>query len=255
MRFEPLSDTQFEYLCEVYVADKFANQEELIQDWKELSSKFPDSHLLLTLDDLGQAQYTSMHSSGSHDLDETEGYDLSTLDAACFEDGEHVGYLSTASEFFIRYANFLKLCRETSLEQIFQEKNLLLNDESLAELLLAQENWLSIIDDSIYAFRAIVNQPEDSLAAFPNGYFDSDLNPFENRALCKHLRENYNYSLMGIGASYLALIREAALNAVQMSSLAELLFKLYGEKAGSWVEMLSEQSNQSLHILVLRYAE
>ncbi|MFZ6641466.1 hypothetical protein ACO0LL_17080 [Undibacterium sp. TC4M20W] len=42
---------------------------------------------------------------------------------------------------------------------------------------------------------------------------------------------------------------------VQMSSLAELLFKLYGEKAGSWVEMLSEQSNQSLHVLVLRYAE
>ena len=255
MKFLPLSSTQFEYLCEVYETDKYESQAALLQDWKDMCSKFPDSHILLTLDDLGQAQYTSMHSEGAYDLDQTEGYDLSTLDAVCFEDGEHIGYLSTASEFFIRLANFKKQCKDATLEQIVREKNLKLNDETLSELLRAQENWLAIIDDSIYAFRVIVEQPEDSLAAFPNGYFDTDLNPFENHALCKHLRENYGYQLMGIGASYLALIRETALEAGQIASLTELLLMLYGEKAVSWIKMVSERSNELQHVLVLRYVE
>ncbi len=55
MRFEPLSDSRFEYLCEVFAADKYETEEELILDGKALGKKFPDSHLLLTLDDLSQA--------------------------------------------------------------------------------------------------------------------------------------------------------------------------------------------------------
>ncbi|PXX46584.1 hypothetical protein [Undibacterium pigrum] len=255
MKFTPLSSKDFEYLCDIYEAEKYDSQAELLEDWRELGDMFPDSRILLTLDNLGQAQYTSMHSKGSHDLDETEGYDLSSLDAICFEDGEHVGYLSSKSEFFIRLGNFEKLCKESSLERIFQEKNLLLNDESLSELISAQENWLSILDDSIYAFRAIVNKAEDSLAAFPNGYFSSDLNPFENHALCRHLRVNYGYSLMGIGASYLALLRESQLSPSQASDLTDILLKLYGEKAMSWIELVMNKKEESQHVLVLRYTE
>jgi hypothetical protein len=255
MKFTPLASKDFEYLCDVYEAEKYDSQAELLEDWRALGNMFPDSRILLTLDNLGQAQYTSMHSKGSHDLDETEGYDLSSLDEICFEDGEHVGYLSSKSEFFIRLGNFEKLCKESSLEQIFQEKNLLLNDESLSELISAQENWVSILDDSIYAFRAIVNTAEDSLAAFPNGYFSSDLNPFENHALCRHLRENYGYSLIGIGASYLALIRETQLSPTQTSGLTELFLKLYGEKARSWIELVMNKNDESQHVLVLRYTE
>jgi len=255
MEFTPLISKDFEYLCDVYEAEKYDSQTELLDDWRALGNMFPDSRILLTLDDLGQAQYTSMHSKGSHDLDETEGYDLSSLDAICFENGEHVGYLSSKSEFFIRLGNFEKLCKESSLEQIVQEKNLLLNDESLSELISAQENWVSILDDSIYAFIAIVNTAEDSLAAFPNGYFSSDLSPFENHALCRHLRENYDYSLMGIGASYLALIRETKLDTSRASDLTDLLLKLYGEKAMNWIELVMSKKDESQHVLVLRYTE
>jgi len=129
MRFETLSDSRFEYLCEVYAADKYETRDELIRDWKALGKKFP------------------------------------------------------------------------------------------------------------------------------NGYLDSDLNPFENHTLCKHLRENFGYQLMGIGASYLALMRESALSHTQMVALAELLLKLYGEKAERWIKLIREQANESLHVLVLRYAE
>lgn len=255
MKFKPLSSKDFDYLCDVYEAEKYDSQAELLKDWRTLGEMYPNSKILITLDNLGQAQYTSIHSTSSHDLDDAEGYDLSSVDAICFENGEHVGYLSTKSEFFIRLGNFERRCKETSLEQIFQEKNLLLNDESLSELISAQENWISILDDSVYAFRAIVNTAEDSLAAFPNGYFSSDLDPFENHALCRHLRENYAYSLIGIGASYLALNRETTLNPAQTSGLTELLLKLYGEKATSWIELVMSKKDESQHVLVLRYTE
>lgn len=45
------------------------------------------------------------------------------------------------------------------------------------------------------------------LAAFPNGYFTSDLDPAKNFAVARHFSEAHGYELMGVGASYIGFIR------------------------------------------------
>ena len=73
---------------------------------------------LYTLDDLGQACYTSMHACLTHGLNDSDGHDLSQLSSECFEDGEHKGYLSRKEEFYIREANFRKKAKDVSLETV-----------------------------------------------------------------------------------------------------------------------------------------
>jgi hypothetical protein len=107
MQIQPLSNqTRNEILFESFIIENLNSYDELIEIYQTYKQNNSDKTIILTLDDLGQAEYTSTHSTMSNDLDETGKYDLSTLDNACFEDGEHLGYLSTPSEFFIRKENF-----------------------------------------------------------------------------------------------------------------------------------------------------
>ena len=100
MRIEPLKTD--EILFDSFVIENLNSFDEFIEIYEKYKYNNPDKTIVLTLDDLSQAEYTSGHSIHSNDIDETEGYDLSGLDKACFEDNEHLGYLTTPSEFFIR---------------------------------------------------------------------------------------------------------------------------------------------------------
>ncbi len=79
-----------------------------------LSAKHPEHRVLMTLDDPGQAAYTSGHTIRVHMLDDVDGYDLSRLPKDVFEDGEHQGYLTTLDEFPIRLENLRKCAADTS---------------------------------------------------------------------------------------------------------------------------------------------
>ena len=66
-----------------------------------------------------------------------------------------------------------------------------------------------------------------AIAGFPNGYFSSDLNPFENYALAKLLFEKYGYELFGIGASLIGFLNDSFLEDHQVKELIADLAKLY----------------------------
>ena len=111
-----------EILCESYLIEGTISFNELLNVYHKYKKENPDKTIIVTLDDLDQAEYTSTHSTMANDLDETEGYDLSELDRTCFENNEHIGYLSTPSEFFIRKENFLKKIENVDFSSVCENR-------------------------------------------------------------------------------------------------------------------------------------
>ena len=185
-----VSDTGNEMICNGFLITEIETFDQLINAYDEYSRKFPGDSILVSLDNLGQAQYTSMHSTMFHDLDDIEGHDLSSIDPNAFEEGEHVGYLSTISEFFIRENNFKSNLKDVTFLDACS-RGLELDD---VELSLMEEIHASpklVLDERVVMLVVPVREPSLALCACPNGYFSSDLNPFENYALAAYLNERY----------------------------------------------------------------
>lgn len=212
--------------------------------------------MLLTLDDVPQACYTSGHAGMSLDLSESAGMDLSSLPESCFEDGEYLGYLNTPEEFFICQHNFQHAVKEASFEQAC-EKGLSLAEENVEEWRGYQCNPFSIFDFPIYAMLVPVQNRYDALCAFPNGYFTCDLSPMDNFAVAKRLQEKYDYFLMGVGASYLGFFRNTPLTQEQRSGLYKDLSMLYNidDDDHQMFDTLFEQLTKPSSHLWLRYTD
>jgi hypothetical protein len=252
MKIEPLKKGQSsnEIICTSFLITDYLTIEEIIDSYQQLSNQHKGNSVLLTLDDLGQAEYTSSHATMTLNLDETEGYDLSTIDAAAFEDGKHIGYLSTPSEFFIRKNNFDKLVKGIVYTAVHQ-KDLSLNQEELERLIDVNTNPYSWIDESIIAKIVPVQKSYEAICAFPNGYFSCDLNPFENYVLAKRLHEKYGYMLFGVGASLLGFIKNEKLQEKEYKDLITDLSQLYSQPEVDIEKIIINKSN----LLFLKYTE
>jgi hypothetical protein len=89
-------------LCDGVTAHDLSSFAALLALHARLQAEHPKVRVLATLDDLGQACYTSGHATEAVELDDVAGHDLSGLGDDVFEDGEHRGYLSylsTPAEF------------------------------------------------------------------------------------------------------------------------------------------------------------
>lgn len=213
-------------ICQSFLISEVGSFGELLNVLYSYREKYCESSILMTLDDLGQAQYTSGHATISHDLDDTDGYDLSGIDPSAFEHGEHIGYLSTRSEFFIRRENFLRKAKGFGFSDA-SKRGVSLDDEELSLLEEIHANPIGFISDEILLKVVPVEKSYMAMCAFPNGYFTSDLNPFENYAVAKQLSEKYGYELFGIGASLLGFIRNSPLTESEASLLCVDLAFLY----------------------------
>lgn len=232
------ADAYVSLLCEGYRLKGNFTLNEIANFVRNNRTKHKDYILLATLDDVWQAAYTSGHAIDKHQLNDISGYDLSNLPSNVFEeiDGkvEHNGHLTLTQEFPIRHRNFMA---KASVPTIGDLKGKLWWGES--------ENSEPIMtDDDVYAlerekvcfvqFVPVQSAPE-ALAAYPNGYFSDDLNPFQNYAISKHLNESFGLELFGVGATYLGFMREEVLTeneAARIGELLELLFDGYdGEES------------------------
>lgn len=239
-------------LYETYYIKEPASIEALVDTYKTYRDNNPGKTVLLTLDDLGQAEYTSTHATINYNLDDTEGHDLTGIDAACFEDGDHLGYLSTPSEFYIRKANFLKQAQAVSFSDSCA-KGMTIDEDEIELLEAINENPLSYIQQQLLLKIVPVERSYEAISGFPNGYFTADLNPFENYALARHLSEKYGFELLGIGASLLGFIRETPLEAEQAAALIADLAKLYNTAAEE-LRNLQDQLEEN-ELLFLKYVE
>ncbi len=225
MNIEFLTDDSELFLCDRYKLTEIESTEELLSFHQKLTDEHPDFSFLLTIDDVNQAAYTSMHSRLKHKLGRLDGHDLSGLPKRCYEDGKHIGYLQTKEEFWIRRANFLA-DPEVSID-VIDEKFLALTEESFEEFLTANDDLLSVCDATMYCLKVPVQKSHELICAFPNGYFSGDLTPFENFAVAKYLEEEFGYKLVGSGASYLAFKREEALDSQSLETLHDWLLKIH----------------------------
>jgi hypothetical protein len=254
MQIQPLTSNQSseENLFDSFVIENLKSFDELIEIYQTYKQNNSDKTIILTLDDLGQAEYTSGHSINSDDLDETEGYDLSGLDKSCFEDGEHLGYLSTPSEFFIRKRNLLKQAKDIDFASIC-EKKLTIDEAEILILEKVNRVPFDYLDEQIILKIVPVEKPYEGICAFPNGYFESDLNPFENYALAKHLFEKYNFEFFGIGASLLGFFRNEKLEENKAKELILDLSKLYNTNETAFDKFF--EIIKSNNYLFLKYSE
>ncbi|QDO94506.1 hypothetical protein FNB79_11190 [Formosa sediminum] len=213
----------------------------------------PDKTIILTLDDLGQAEYTSGHACDYNSLLDTEGYDLSGLDKACYdEDNEHLGHLSTPSEYFIIRENFLKQTKNIDFKTVC-EKGISNAEDDVLYLENINESPLAFLDQQVILKILPVEKPYEGLTGFPNGYFDVDFSPFENYALSKYLFDTYNLELFGIGASFLGFIKNEPLTDNELKALVTDLAKLYNTTESEFKKLADIIKNKN-H-LFLRYTE
>lgn len=246
-------------ICDGVIAENLGDFATLRATYASLQLEHPDRHVLATLEDPGQAVYTSFHAIEKHQLDDTEGHDLSKLGPECFEDGEHLGYLTTEAELPIRLANLKLRSAQTTFEDAcgvlyweggahegpaFPDTLMLEPDAALAPELVREVH---------FQFVPVVNAA-DSLAALPNGYFTCDLTPMQSYAVTQYLEKHYELKLFGVGASSLGFLRNKALTRNEADALARDLVKLYQEAPADAVERLIEVLTGK-DWLLLRYTE
>ena len=241
-----------EILCDSYLIENLESFEELIEVYNLHKEKNPEKTIIVTLDNLGQAEYTSVHSTMSNDLDVIEGYDLSGIDKECFENGEHLGYLSTPSEFFILKENFLKQVKDVDFLAAC-DKGLTIDEDELAILEEINQSPFDFLDKEIILRIVPVKNAYEGVCGFPNGYFASDLDPFENYALAKHLFEKYGLELFGIGASFLGFIMNRTLDVQEVQELGVDLSNLYDTTPELLEKLL--KITQAKGYLFLKYVE
>ncbi|WLQ15796.1 hypothetical protein O5O45_07705 [Hahella aquimaris] len=254
MNLEYIDTPSEDFLCDRYRITDIDSLEEILTAYRELSASHPDYRFLLTLDDLGQACYTSMHSKLSHDLDNTDGFDLSKLPSECFEDGEHKGYLSHKDEFPIRRRNMEARLKEHPLADVIA-KGVSLNEDAPEDIEDVNADPLALINAETYLLKVPVTASHETIFAFPNGYFTSDLNPFENAILAKHLDDHFGYQLVGLGASYLAFLKTKPLDDNAIQKLIDVLDQIYRDEFDEDMKEMLRGFIVDNPVLVLKYTE
>jgi len=137
----------------------------------------------------------------------------------------------------------------------FFDKKIYLDQETRTEIINANENLLSLMDKEAYLLKVPVEFNYEAIFSFPNGYFSCDLSPFENYHLAKHLEENYDYRLFGIGASYISFIKGSKFTLQKVDGLLELLKKLYIKDNDNELVEFMKDTIINQEYLTLRYSE
>jgi hypothetical protein len=217
-------------LCDGVTAHNVPSFAALLELHARLQQEHPDCRVLASLDSLGQACYTSGHAIDTHQLDDTEGHDLSGLGEDVLEDGEHQGYLSTPAEFPIRLANLMQRARDVDVKDVagVLDWETAGDANDLVTINSDPERALGIAKEKEVIFQLVpVTRAADAVAAFPNGYFHSDLTPMQTHALARHLEAEHGLALFGIGSRFLGFRREAALDRDAAHAVAGALAALY----------------------------
>ncbi|UOD29018.1 hypothetical protein INH39_26880 [Massilia violaceinigra] len=219
-------DTRVPMTCNGLLISDIDSFAALMDVADEQAARHPGTMILLTLDELGQSEYTSGHAVSSLRLDDSDGYDTSKLDPAAYDNGEYRGDLATPSEFFILEGNFRKLCTGSDFAAACA-RGITIEDEELDALDAINADPALLLDSEVILRRVAVSAPSMMLSAVPNGYFSCDLDPSENYALAELLRERYDYTLFGMGAACIGFRRAAPLPAEAAQALGGDLARLY----------------------------
>ena len=157
-------------LFECFLIEEIDSFSELLEVYQKIKNDNLGNSVILTLDILDQSEYTSNHAILFHDLDDTEGYDLSGVDPAAFEDGEHIGYLSTPSEFFIRKQNFLKKVQGIGFSDAC-ERGLIIEEDEILILEKVNNFPVQYLDKQVVVKIVPVSKSYEAVCGFRTAIF------------------------------------------------------------------------------------
>ncbi|TXI96574.1 MAG: hypothetical protein E6Q34_00920 [Burkholderiaceae bacterium] len=243
-----------DFLCRSYRIHELNSIWDLVAEIERREKENGRCKFIITLDDFGQAAYTSMHSRLSSDLDDGEWLSNEKIDETWLDGGYPREDLNFEQKFTLRRLGFKHGLAKVKFDDVF-EKCLYLHEGSRDEIVDANKDMLSVVDKEAYLLEVPVEYSYETIYAFPNGYFTCDLSPFENYHLAKHLEEIYDYRLIGIGASYLAFIKGARFSEKSVDNLLALLMKLYAKNDDPELFDFFREVLLSQRVLMLRYTE
>jgi hypothetical protein len=227
-------------LCDGWTAHDVGTFARLVPLLRTLQAEHPDCRILASLDDLGQASYTSGHTIDVNDLDEPNAND---------------GIDSGASAFAIRHANLVARAIGTKFADVTGQLDWGSDDNDPIAINTHPDQVLMLQHDSAIVIQRVpVARAADALAAFPNGYFTVDLSPMQNHALARHLEDHLGFALFGVGASYLSFWRTAPLDAHEVSSLGTIMATLYADVPSGARDSFATLM-RGRDILLVRYTE
>ncbi|MBV9930457.1 MAG: hypothetical protein JO013_05890 [Alphaproteobacteria bacterium] len=229
-----------ELLCDGVTARSIPCFADLLDLHARLQRERPHQCILASLDDLGQACYTSGHGTDHYGLDDVEGLDE-----------------EQPTEFPVRLTNLLKRAEAVDVRDVAGLLDWATPGDSNDLLTVNRDpdRALRIAEDGEVIFQFVpVSSPAEAIAAFPNGYFSADLNPMQNLALARHLESAYGLTLFGIGSRFLGFRRCEALEEAMARDLAAELARFYrGAPPGAAAELARLIAGREW--LLLRYTE
>ncbi|UDL06506.1 hypothetical protein [Marinobacter sp. CA1] len=243
-----------EFLCGYYRIHDLVDINDILYEAQVLSQGSHGYKFIMTLDDIGQASYTSMHSKMSNELDGGEWLTSENIDPS-WMDGDFLrDDLGFDKKFLIRKLGFKHGLSNVKLEDIFK-KSLFLDQESRDDVIEVNKNPLTVIDKEVYLLKVPVEYSYEAILSFPNGYFSCDLSPFENYRLAEHLEKEYGFHLFGIGASYISFIKGPRFEPKKVDMILEFLAKIYLKNEDREFIDFMRLSILNRDILTLRYSE
>ncbi len=223
---------------------------QLVATVREARTAVPEYRVLITLDDIDQAAYTSMHAWEADELEVPDD------EWGAPSDGEEWDDAADARHELAQAMRLARLLAEqrgtTPLEGIAER--LSTNEADVAALVRVNSEPNLLLDRVSHLLTVPVDADDLVLAGAPNGYFSGDLDVFANHALAWHLQQRHGYRLFGEGASWLGFERDQPLGAEEAAAVVADLVSAYGAPdAPGWDEMPKVIEGKDL--LLLGYTE
>lgn len=206
------------------IITELSNWQDILNDYASIKQQLQPKKVLLILDDIPQAEYTSMHAIE----DEALYFDSEAHFEDVGDDDEawEIAYKNSQPLAVAHYV--LQLHAQANQKQLKQlaEKTKYYDAEDIQAILRINEHPLPVLDTQINVKVATLTDDAEKIAIFPNGYFSADFNSFENFALIRHLA-TYGFEFIGIGASLLYWIKTERFDHSKVETILQDLAQVY----------------------------
>ncbi|MBP8006192.1 MAG: hypothetical protein KAZ18_04775 [Acinetobacter sp.] len=197
----------------------------LLDCYLQIKQEVVPKRVFLVLDDVHQAEYTSMHTTHNKPL--------------YFDDAPYLGHIyANDQDFEYVYANVVSLLSVQHYTQQFKQpehqktfddlskKMRHYNADDLITIIRINENPLPVMDQEMSVKVAEVESEVLKFAWLPNGYFVSDFDPFENFAIIQRM-QHYGFEFIGLGAALLGWIKTPVFKDATINGLIQDLSLIY----------------------------
>lgn len=198
-----------------------ASGEELLDVLAAERSAASGKRVLLTLDNIAQCHYTSMHALEADELYVEEPDDFDEDDPAHMVAWERATTAHVAAQLL-----------DPDLQVNWDDLagRLDLGVRGVERIARANARPTSVLDRQVQVLNVDVAGENEVIAGLVNGYFTSDLNVFANHAVVRRMAR-HGYRLFGLGASWLGFERDTALEHGEVAAVLDDLRHLCGDHA------------------------